>query len=199
MPESIPGVPGVKLYRGLWATRAAAELFAQVQRETPWETHRLRLFGREVTAPRRSAWYGDRGASYTYSGLRLTPTPWTPTLARIRDTVQALSGYGFNSVLLNLYRDGRDCMGWHSDDEPELGPRAVIASVSLGAVRAFCLRHKRHPARRVRLLLPPASLLLMGPGVQEDWRHHVPRTRRPVGARINLTFRRVRASAQDTR
>jgi hypothetical protein len=114
-----------------------------------------------------------------------------PTLDRIRDRAGALTGVGFNAVLLNLYRDGRDGMGWHADDEPELGRNPVIASVSLGAERRFCLRHRRRRDLKVDLLLPQGSLLCMSGATQHHWLHALPKTRRPVGERINLTFRQV--------
>jgi alkylated DNA repair dioxygenase AlkB len=140
--------------------------------------------------PRLSAWYGDAGAVYTYSGLRLEPLPWTPVLLEIKQATERLSGTRFNSVLLNLYRDGQDSMGWHSDDEPELGPEPVIASVSLGALRRFVFQHKKR-RWRIALDLEPGSVLLMAGATQHHWRHALPKTRRPVAPRINLTFRTI--------
>lgn len=176
-----------------WLEAAAADrLFAQLRAGIPWEVHRIRLFGREHASPRLSCWIGDPGTSYRYSGSRFEPRPWPAALDPLRERLQAELGVGFNSVLANRYRDGRDCMGWHSDDEAELGTEPVIASVSLGAPRRFVLKHREAPERRLALDLPHGSLLVMQGGTQRLYRHALPRTARPVGERINLTFRRIR-------
>lgn len=176
-----------------WLEAAAADrLFAQLRAGIPWEVHRIRLFGREHASPRLSCWIGDPGTSYLYSGTRFEPRPWPAALDPLRERLQAELGVGFNSVLANRYRDGRDCMGWHSDDEAELGAEPVIASVSLGAPRRFVLKHREAPERRLALDLPHGSLLVMQGGTQRLYRHALPRTARPVGERINLTFRRIR-------
>jgi alkylated DNA repair dioxygenase AlkB len=167
--------------------------FDRLQAEVPWERHRLRMFGRDVEAPRLSCWIGDADAVYTYSGTRFVPRPWTPACAELRECVGVVCRERYNSVLCNLYRDGRDSMGWHSDDETELGPRPRIASLSLGAVRRFRLRHRRDPAARLELDLQSGSLLLMAGATQQHYRHDLPKTARDVGARINLTFRHVAA------
>ncbi len=172
-------------------TREADALFAALRAQIPWETHRIRMFGREVDSPRLSCWIGDSDAVYTYSGTRFAPRPWTPQLGDLRERVGAAAGEAFNSVLANLYRDGRDAMGWHADNEPELGRAPVIASLSLGATRRFALKARRDPSRRIGLELPPGSLLVMKGATQASYRHALPRTARPVGARINLTFRRI--------
>ena len=169
----------------------AAEAFAALRDSLPWSVHRIRLFGREVDSPRLSAWLGEPGASYRYSGTRFEPHPWTPALRALRDRVAVAAGVEFNSVLANRYRSGADHMGWHSDDEPELGPEPVIASLSLGATRRFRLRHRRgDPALAIDL--PPGSLLVMRGQTQRLYRHALPRTARPVGERLNLTFRWIR-------
>jgi len=190
------GRPGhVELLPG-WLTAAEADaLFSALANDVPWTRHRLRIFGREVDAPRLSCWIGDPGAAYRYSGTRFAPQPWPDALQPIRDRVSDLARVDFNSVLANLYRDGRDAMGWHSDDEPELGPQPVIASLSLGATRRFVLKARRPNGdgqleRRV-IELPHGSLLLMRGDTQVRFRHALPRTARPVGPRINLTFRRI--------
>jgi len=177
------------------ASQAASDLFAELLAGIPWRAERIRLFGREVPVPRLQAWIGDPGAVYTYSGLRLTPLPWPAPVARLRDLLHAeRPGARFDSVLLNLYRDGRDGMGWHSDDEPELGAEPVIASVSLGATRRFRMRHRtRRDLPAVEIDLESGSLLWMAGRTQECWQHSLPkRSPRSVpGARINLTFRRI--------
>jgi len=169
----------------------AAALFDELRRDVQWQQEEVLIFGQRRRVPRLVAWHGDTGASYVYSGTDHLPEPWTPALARIRDRVQALTGARFNAVLLNLYRDGRDGMGWHADDEPELGPNPVIASVSLGATRRFCLRHRRRKDLKLDLPLPHGSLLCMSGETQHHWLHAVPKTRLPVGERVNLTFRLV--------
>jgi alkylated DNA repair dioxygenase AlkB len=178
---------------GFLAPAEAAEAFAALRGTIPWEVHRIRLFGREVDSPRLSAWIGDAGATYRYSGATFTPLPWPPGLSAIRDRVAAAAGQPFNSVLANLYRDGRDYMGWHSDDERALGPRPVIASLSLGATRRFRLRRRDDPACALDLELVAGSLLLMRGDTQRTTRHALPRTAKAVGERINLTFRAVHA------
>jgi len=170
---------------------AASALLGTLLREVPWQVHRVRLFGRELPSPRLSCWIGEADAVYRYSGTRFAPRPWLPALAGLRERLQEELGHPFNSVLANRYRDGADAMGWHSDDEPELGPRPLIASLSLGGTRRFLLRHRRDADARLALELEPGSLLLMGGETQRHWKHALPCTRRPVGERINLTFRRI--------
>jgi alkylated DNA repair dioxygenase AlkB len=159
----------------------------------PLRQETIVLFGRPVETPRLTSWHGDPGCSYAYSGRTFDPSPWTPELARIRESVSEHQGCRFNSVLANYYRDGRDSMGEHADDEPELGPSpndVRIASVSLGAPRRFVLRHKR--TKEVRAFeLGDGSLLVMGGTTQLYFRHHVPRTKTAVAPRLNLTFRVV--------
>jgi len=167
------------------------EVFEALRVEVPWSQGAIRMFGREIPEPRLSCWMGDAGASYRYSGRELTPLPWTPGVAAVRAAVEEATGAAFNSVLVNLYRDGADAMGWHADDERELGAAPAIASLSLGAPRRFLLKHKRDKTRRIELSLGGGSLLLMRGPTQACWLHSVPRTKRAVGPRINLTFRRV--------
>lgn len=182
-----------------WDQDTAHALFERLRATLDWQRHGVRLFGREVPAPRMSAWHGDDGVSYAYSGNRHRPLPWQPVLARVRADIEAglaatripaLASVGFNGVLANRYRDGADSMGWHSDDEPELGPAPVIASASFGAPRRFVLRH-RTSGRREQLLLGEGSLLVMAGNSQRCWQHALPKTRRPCDERINLTFRRI--------
>ena len=158
-----------------------------------WQQLRLRLFGRQVDAPRLTAWYGDPGCSYAYSGIVHDPLPWPAVVANLRDRLGEKLGTAFNSVLANRYRDGRDSMGWHSDDERELGPAPVIASLSFGAKRRFLLRHRaRKDALTHDLTLDHGSLLVMKGKTQRHWKHSVPKAARCRGERVNLTFRRVR-------
>lgn len=176
-----------------WLAREPADaLFAALREEIDWEVHRIRLFGREHDSPRLSSWIGDAEARYRYSGALFEPRPWPPALASLRSRLSEELGVAFNSVLANRYRDGRDAMGWHSDDEPELGPAPVIASLSLGATRRFALKHRRRDGLKGALELGHGSLLVMAGATQANYRHALPRTARPVGERINLTFRWIR-------
>jgi alkylated DNA repair dioxygenase AlkB len=176
------------------AADEADVLFAALRAEIPWERHRLHVFGRD--APRMSCWIGDADAVYTYSRTRFHPHPWTPLLIELRDRVESSCEARFNSVLANLYRDGRDSMGWHSDDEPELGHEPVIASLSLGVKRRFLLRERGVARHRTVLELGPGSLLLMRGGTQSNYSHALPKSVRISAPRINLTFRWVLASPQ---
>jgi len=185
----------LRLWPEAFAAIEAGELFDGLRHGIDWQQEEVVIFGARRPVPRLVAWHGDASAHYTYSGTPHVPRPWTPQLQRIREHVERLSGAGFNAVLLNLYRDGRDGMGWHADDEPELGPAPVIASVSFGATRRFCLRHRRRKELKLDLSLGHGSLLLMAGSTQRHWVHAVPKTTRLVGERINLTFRRVHPGA----
>lgn len=168
--------------------RSHADVLARLVETLEWEQRHLVMFGKEVAEPRLSAWYGDE--SYTYSGITLDPRPLTPELVELKHICESLSGSRFNSVLVNLYRNGDDSMGWHADDEPELGPMPVIASLSLGATRRFRFRH-RHTREIVEHDLTGGSLLVMSGACQSAWMHAIPKQRRIVEARVNLTFRRI--------
>lgn len=181
-----------------WLAGAEADALLDVVRESVlWQIHRIRIFGRLVDSPRLSCWMGDTGAAYRYSGVKFDPVPWVPALAQVRERLQIETGHAFNSVLLNRYRDGRDCMGWHSDDEPELGPQPFIASLSLGQTRRFSLKHRTRPELRASVELRHGDLLLMGGDTQRLYRHALPRTTRAVGERINLTFRNIIPPVRD--
>jgi alkylated DNA repair dioxygenase AlkB len=188
--ESLPGAELWFAPDWLQAGQADA-LFAELLGSIEWETHRIRLFAREVDSPRLSSWIGDEDAAYTYSGTRFQPRPWPPALAGIRRRLACELDCRFNSVLANRYRDGRDYMGWHSDNESELGPQPAIASLSLGATRRFVLKHRRETSHKLELPLAHGSLLVMRGDTQANYRHSLPRTARPVGERINLTFRLI--------
>ena len=186
-------------YHPGWLTPAEADALLQsLNSEIPWEQHHVRLFGRTLQAPRLSCWIGDPEAAYTYSAVRFEPRPWTPQLAALRDRLNAEFAAGFNSVLANRYRSGADGMGWHSDDEPELGPQPLIASLSLGAARRFLLRERGGPWRG-ELLLEHGSLLRMAGASQARTQHSLPKTARPVAERLNLTFRRIAAPSPPPR
>lgn len=164
------------------------EVLARLIAETAWRAESITLWGRQHLQPRLTAWHG--AARYTYSGLTLEPLPFTPLQRAIKAAVEAASGHVFNSVLLNYYRNERDSMGLHSDDEPELGANPVIASVSFGATRTFILRHKR-TKQTVKHDLTSGSMLLMAGATQSNWLHGINKSTRPIGPRVNLTFRNI--------
>ncbi|MDH7943736.1 alpha-ketoglutarate-dependent dioxygenase AlkB [Pseudohongiella sp. SYSU M77423] len=168
------------------------QLLERLIRETNWRQDRITLWGKSYLQPRLLAWHGDAGAEYSYSGITLAPEQWSDLLLDIKSKVEALSGASFNSVLVNYYRDHRDSMGFHADDEPELGAQPVIASVSLGEERRFVLKHRhRKDIENVVLPLPSSSLLLMAGETQRNWKHGIPKETRPRGPRVNLTFRTI--------
>mgnify|MGYP001819952076 FL=1 len=168
----------------------AESWYARVRRELQWRSQEILLFGRPVLQPRLMDWYADPGVTYRYSGLTLAPKAWPCVLTELRERLESHCDAPFNSVLCNAYRDGQDSMGWHADDEPELGPEPLIASLNLGATRRFRIR-PRGGGPSQGLDLEAGSLLLMSGRSQADYQHAVPKTRKPVGPRINLTFRQV--------
>jgi alkylated DNA repair dioxygenase AlkB len=186
----LPGAD-VVLYPSFFPAEIATKLFETLRYEIAWRQDDIRLFGRKIAQPRLTAWHGDPERCYTYSGLTMRPEPWTPTLDQIRHAVENASDDQFNSVLLNLYRNERDSNAWHSDDERELGSQPTIASVSLGAMRRFQFRHKTERERRLSMDLSHGDLLIMRADTQRNWQHQLPKSTRPCGERINLTFRRI--------
>jgi alkylated DNA repair dioxygenase AlkB len=176
------------LLRQLALGRGNAEVLAALITETAWKAEHITLWGRQLLQPRLTAWHGEAG--YTYSGLTMEPLPFTPLQREIKAAVEQASGRRFNSVLLNYYRDGRDSMGMHSDDEAELGPAPAIASVSFGATRTFILKHKRSK-QTLKLDLEAGSLLLMSGSTQKNWLHGINKVTAAIGPRVNLTFRYI--------
>jgi alkylated DNA repair dioxygenase AlkB len=178
---------GTLLYIHDFYARADADaLFACLHGETPWRQERSRM----GPFPRLTSWYADPGLTYTYSGVTHEALPWTETLTSIRQRVEEAAATLFNSVLLNFYRDGNDSIGYHSDNEPELGVNPVIASVSLGGIRQFVLKHPES-GDKLTYDLAHGSLLVMGGTSQHHWVHGVPKTKAAVEPRINLTFRNI--------
>jgi alkylated DNA repair dioxygenase AlkB len=182
----------VQFIRSFYTDALALQTLAQLSSETPWQQDRITLWGKQHWQPRLSAWYGDTGTRYAYSGLMLEPRPWTPALQAIRQDIETATGHRFNSVLLNLYRNEQDSMGWHSDDEAELGAMPVIASLSLGETRTFKLRHKTRPQQKtIAIDLTNGSLLVMAGTTQQFWQHGIDKERKSKGPRVNLTFRTI--------
>jgi len=187
---------GSALLSERWIDHSEADaMLARLMEEVPWQSHDLVLFGKRMAEPRLSAWVADDDVSYTYSGVRRVPATWTPTLTELRHRCEStlasrFRGVAFNSVLANLYRSGDDSMGWHADDEPELGPKPIIASLSFGDERRFDFRH-RSSGETARVDLPHGSLLVMSGVTQTHWKHCLARTKKSRSPRVNLTYRFV--------
>lgn len=181
----------IQHYAALFSLSEADRLFLQLRREVDWQQEHISLYGTRRAVPRLTAWYGEPGTTYSYSGITHRAALWLPVLLEIRERIEHLSEVRFNSVLLNLYRDGADSVSWHADDEPELGRNPAIGSVSFGASRMFQMKHKRHPGLKHSIALGHGSFLLMQDATQHHWVHQVPKSRALTGERINLTFRRV--------
>lgn len=168
----------------------AALMYQQLLEETDWQQDTIQVYGKQHLTPRLTSWVGEPWMRYRYSHHTMQPTAWSDCLIALRQRVEQATSEQFNSVLLNYYRDGRDSNGWHSDDEPELGPAPVIASLSLGATRDFLLRHKNKSGLKHKIALQPGSLLVMKGRTQQFWQHQIPKRASSAG-RINLTFRTI--------
>lgn len=169
-------------------SRQADNLFQQILIYTQWEQGKITIFGKEVLEPRLRCWYGEKG--YTYSNSYLPPSPFPNYLIPIKKQIENITKATFNSVLMNYYRNGNDSMGWHQDNEPELGKNPVIASLSLGQDRFFHLKHNE-TKELVKLNLTHGSLLIMKGEIQHYWKHQIPKTKKIIEPRINLTFRKI--------
>ena len=165
-------------------------LFNDFNANVPWQQDEIIIYGRKVLIPRLQAWYGDPQAAYQYSGLSLSPLPWFSELLAMKQAVEKVTNTRFNAALVNLYRDGNDTVGWHSDNEPELGTQPTIASVSLGQSRRFNLKHK-NLKEKLSIELASGSLLVMAGQTQHYWQHCLPRSKRVLMPRINITFRKI--------
>ena len=168
----------------------ASLLFVSLKESILWSRRKIQIFGKQYWQPRLLAWYGDPHCSYRYSGQRYTPHPWTPTLLQVKQEIERFLNHSFNSVLCNYYRDGGDAMGFHRDNESELGATPCIASLSLGGTRKFVLKSRSGSEKQV-FYLSSGDLLVMRGATQTYWNHGVPRTAKKVGPRINLTFREI--------
>lgn len=172
-------------------TDLADEWLSDLSVQTPWSQPQIKLYGRSIAVPRLVAWYGDADAHYRYSGFTHEPLAWTPLLADIRLRLQQQVGQHLNGVLLNYYRDGQDAMGWHSDDERELGQQPLVVSLNLGATRRFDFRRKGTSRIEYSISLEHGSLLVMSGLTQHYWQHQIARTRKVCAPRLNLTFRQI--------
>lgn len=187
----IPGAD-VTYIRHFLPDQDATAVLRRLIEAIPWRQDNIVLWGKSIPQPRLTAWYGDPGRSYTYSGLTLEPLPWTDELQTLRTMAERMAEANFNSVLLNYYRDHNDSVGFHSDDEPELGATPTIGSISLGEIRTLTLKPKKNKAwDPVRIALESGSLLVMKGDTQRNWRHAIAKETRACGPRVNLTFRRI--------
>ncbi|WP_310558380.1 alpha-ketoglutarate-dependent dioxygenase AlkB [Flavobacterium sp.] len=167
----------------------ADAIFEQLSNDIPWQQDEIRVFGKTHPQPRLTALYGNEGKSYSYSNIKMQPHTWNPLLQKIKSKVENVSDTNFSTVLLNLYRDGKDSNGWHSDNEKELGTNPIIASISFGTERIFQLKHNTISSLKQNIVLEHGSLLLMKGTTQHFWKHQIPKTAKKIGVRINLTFR----------
>lgn len=175
-----------------WASVSEDQLKEIPFRNIRWKQDHIRFFGKTVPLPRLTAWYGDPGATYKYSGIQSDPNPWNEGLLYLRNMIESASGAHFNSVLLNWYRDGSDSLSWHADDEKELGENPTIASASFGTTREFIFRLKSDEKKRIKFKLESGSLIIMRGPTQKNWVHSVPKRKSASGSRFNLTFREIR-------
>jgi alkylated DNA repair dioxygenase AlkB len=176
-------------YPRFFDKKEADAIFAQLINDIPWQQDDIRVFGKIHPQPRLTALFGNEGKPYSYSNIKMQPHPWTLLLQKIKSLVESVSGTKFTTVLLNQYRDGKDSNGWHADNEKELGINPIIASVSFGAERVFQLKHNSISGLKQNILLEHGSLLVMKGTTQHFWKHQIPKTAKPIGSRINLTFR----------
>ena len=180
----------VYLYPSLFSEHESSELYRLLKERIDWKQEAIKIAGREIMQPRLTALYGDAKKPYRYSGITMQPQPWTEELVTIRQRVEEIARHGFTSALLNFYRDGNDSMGWHRDNEKELGINPVIGSVSLGEPRAFHLKHAKEKVTK-KILLTHGSFLLMKGATQHNWLHSIPKTNTTIAGRINITFRKI--------
>lgn len=177
-------------YKPYFFSRAECNaLIPSLKTKIRWNQETIQMYGKLLNTPRLTAWYGDNCKTYAFSGKKYDPYPWTDELLFIKNRVDAAAGITFNSVLLNLYRNGNDSVAWHADDEPELGINPFIASVSFGQIRRFDVRHKTDKKQKYSVELENGSLLIMKGDLQHHWEHQVAKSTKALGERINLTFR----------
>lgn len=179
----------VEYYAEFFEKLRADEIFEKLKSEIPWQQDNITVFGKIHPQPRLTSLFGNEGKPYSYSNIVMQPNLWNPLLVEIKSRVEEVCQEKFTTVLLNYYRDGKDSMGWHADNEKELGRNPVIASLSFGAERMFHLKHNTIEDQKLKINLQHGSLLLMKGETQHFWKHQIPKTSKPIGPRINLTFR----------
>lgn len=192
--KPIPVLPPdlLEYYRDLFDAKESAFLLQAFIDKTSWIQETIQMYGKMIKTPRLTAWYGDNDKSYTFSGNKHSPLPWTEELLSVKARLEPIAKMNFNTVLLNYYRDGNDSVAWHSDDEYDLGYKPVIASVSFGQERRFDVRQKQDHQQKYEVNLENGSLLMMKGNLQQDWEHRIPKSTKPMKARVNLTFRVIR-------
>ena len=167
-------------------------IFAELVKEIPWQQDEITVFGKKHLQPRLTALFGNEGKPYSYSNITMQPHPWNLLLQKLKSEIENVTGTNFTSVLLNYYRDGKDSNGWHADNEKELGINPVIVSLSFGAERTFQLKHNLDKDLKKSIILQHGSLLVMKGTTQHFWKHQIPKTAKPIGPRINGTFRVIK-------
>lgn len=179
-------------YPSFFDLTTANSIFTELQNTIPWQQDDIKIYGKVHPQPRLTALFGNDGKSYSYSNIIMQPHPWNSLLQKMKFKLEDVVDANFSTVLLNLYRDGKDSNGWHSDNEKELGQNPVIASLSFGAERYFHLKHKFDKELKQKILLEHGSLLIMKGTTQHFWLHQIPKTVKPIPPRINLTFRTIK-------
>lgn len=182
----------IEYYPNFFDAFRANELFEKLKNEIPWQQDNITVFGKTHPQPRLTALFGNEGKPYSYSNIVMQPNPWNPLLMFIKNEIEEICQEHFTTVLLNYYRDGKDSNGWHADNERELGRNPIIASVSFGEDRFFHLQHNTIKEQKLKINLEHGSLLLMKGTTQHFWKHQIPKTAKPIGPRINLTFRIIK-------
>jgi len=173
-------------------TEKSNELFDSLLDNIRWKHEPVKIMGKEIMQPRLTAWYGDEGKSYSYTGINMMPSPWNDDLRYIRELIEKKTGLTFNSALLNQYRDGNDSVGWHRDNESSLGVNPIIASVSFGTSRVFSFKHHKDKKLKEKITLTNGSLLLMMGETQHRWLHSIQKDLSVAAPRINITFRTIK-------
>ena len=186
---SIPDADVVH-FPSVFNTLEADYLLEQLLENVIWQQEKIKIYGQIHKLPRLTAWYGDESKRYTYSGITVYSLNWINPLSEIKSRIEEVSGDLFNSVLINRYRDGSDSISWHADDEHELGPCPLIGSLSFGEARSFQMKHKFRD-EKFKITLEHGSYLLMKGNTQQNWLHRIPKSKRPLGERISLTFRQI--------
>ena len=182
----------IEYFPNFFESNLSDDFFEKLKNEIPWQQDKITVYGKTHQQPRLTALFGNEGMPYSYSNIKMQPHHWTLPLQKIKSHIENVVGTNFTTVLLNRYRNGQDSNGWHADNEKELGTNPVIASISFGAERSFYLKHNTIQEQKLKITLEHGSLLLMRGTTQHFWKHQIPKTTKPIGERINLTFRVIK-------